>query len=60
MKGQTLKRQRATLGMTQVELAKALGVTGNTVARWERDEVGIPEPAARLVMLLKPIKKRKR
>ena len=60
MKGATLRKQRKALGMTQIELAKALGVTGNTVARWERNEVGIPEPAARLVLLLKPIKKARR
>lgn len=59
MKGAALRKQRKVLGMTQVELAHALGVTGNTIARWERDEVGIPEPAARLVMLIQP-KKRKR
>jgi len=54
MKGQQLRKHRGALGMTQVELAKALGVTANTVARWERNEVGIPEPAVRLVVFLKP------
>lgn len=54
MKGVTLRTRRKALKMTQVELAHALGVSPNTVARWERDEVGIPEPAARLVMLISP------
>jgi transcriptional regulator with XRE-family HTH domain len=44
--------------MTQKELAEALGVASNTVARYERDETGIPEPVARLVMLLHPKGKR--
>jgi transcriptional regulator with XRE-family HTH domain len=38
--------------MTQAELAKAIGVASNTVARYERDEVRIPEPVARLIMFL--------
>jgi transcriptional regulator with XRE-family HTH domain len=59
MKGAALRKQRKTLGMTQVELARALGVAPNTVARYERDESGIPEPVARLAMLIQP-KKRKR
>lgn len=44
--------------MTQAALARALGVEPNTVARYERDESGIPEPVARLVMLLRPKRKR--
>jgi transcriptional regulator with XRE-family HTH domain len=59
VKGAALRKQRKALGMTQAELAKALGVASNTVARYERDESGIPEPVARLVMLLQP-KKRER
>ena len=59
MKGAALRERRMVLGMTQAELAKALGVASNTVARYERDESGIPEPVARLVMLLQP-KKQKR
>lgn len=43
--------------MTQAELARALGVAPNTVARYERDESGIPEPVARLVMLIQPKKR---
>ncbi len=30
-------------------LAQAVGVTSNTLARWERGEMGISEPAARLL-----------
>ena len=59
MKGAALRERRMVLGMTQAELAKALGVASNTVARYERNESGIPEPVARLVMLLQP-KKQKR
>jgi len=40
---------REKLGWTQMALAEAIGVTSNTVARWERGEMGISEPAARLL-----------
>ena len=56
MKGNALRTQRTALGMTQKELALALGVDSNTVARYERNELGIPEPVARLVMLIQPKK----
>jgi transcriptional regulator with XRE-family HTH domain len=49
MKGKELKLIRERLGLTQVELSKLVGVTSNTIARWERDEVSIGEPAARLI-----------
>lgn len=42
MEGKDLRDQRKTLGLTQDALATKLGVTANTVARWERDEMGIP------------------
>jgi transcriptional regulator with XRE-family HTH domain len=57
MKGKLLRNRRKQLGLTQAELAAALGVAPNTVARYERDESGIPEPVARLVMLIQPKKK---
>lgn len=47
-----LRTLRTALGLTQVQLAEQLGVTSTTVARWERGEVAIAEPAARLVRLL--------
>src|SRR5262249_29663336 len=46
MPGATMRR---LLGWTQVELAVALGVTSNSVARWERGEVSIRPPIARLL-----------
>ena len=49
MTGKELRTIRDKLGWTQVQLAEVLGVTPNTVARWERDEVRIREPIARLI-----------
>jgi transcriptional regulator with XRE-family HTH domain len=49
MPGATMRRLRRRLGWTQVELALALGVTANSVARWERGEVPIRPPIARLL-----------
>jgi len=59
MKGATLRTQRKALGMTQVELARALGIDPNTVARYERNEIRIPEPVARLAMVIRPKKGRR-
>ena len=50
--GEELRRIRKRLGWTQVQLADRVGVVANTVARWERNEVPIQEPAARLIRLL--------
>ncbi len=52
MKGGTLRRIRKRLGLTQAALAKRLGVRPNTVARWERNELPIREPIAKLIRLL--------
>ena len=49
MTGEELRQIRKRLGLTQVQLAEQIGVTSTTLARWERSEVGIGEPVARLV-----------
>ena len=49
MDGQEIKELRARLGLTQKALAEVIGVKTNTIARWERDELGIsPAMADRL------------
>lgn len=63
MTGSELRRLRHGLGLTQAQMGERIGVTQNTVARWERGEVGIGEPQARLIRLIvrmKPRKTRKR
>jgi putative transcriptional regulator len=49
MTGKEIRALRRKLDWTQVVLAEAIGVTSNTVARWERGEMAISEPAARLL-----------
>ena len=52
MQGKQLREIRRRLGWTQAQLAEAVVVTGNTVARWERDEMGMRESAARLIQAI--------
>jgi transcriptional regulator with XRE-family HTH domain len=42
--GADLRAKRHLLGMSQAALATALGVTANTVARWERGTMKIARP----------------
>jgi len=49
MTGREFRAIRRKLAMTQAALAEEIGVTSNTVARWERGEMAIYEPAARLL-----------
>jgi transcriptional regulator with XRE-family HTH domain len=44
MAGVQLRKERNRLGLGQAILADALGVTANTVARWERGEMNIARP----------------
>lgn len=39
--GSKLKREREQLGLSQLELARKLSVSSNTIARWERGELKI-------------------
>ncbi len=61
MTGKEILKIRERLKWTQAQLAEAVGVTWNTIARWERDEVGVGEPAARLIrrILIEEIAKRR-
>jgi transcriptional regulator with XRE-family HTH domain len=52
MTGGELAGLRKRLGLTQVAFAERLGVHANTLARYERDELSIPEPVARLARIL--------
>ncbi len=52
MTGKELKAIRKKLGLTQTQFAELVGVTRNSIARQEREEIGIREPLARLIKLL--------
>ena len=56
MNGKQLRAIRARLKLTQVQMADEVGVAPNTIARYERDELPIPEPTSRLVLKLQPVK----
>jgi DNA-binding XRE family transcriptional regulator len=52
MTGAALKRSRMRPKLTQVEMAKKIGVHSNSLARMERGEMTISEPVSRLVQFL--------
>jgi DNA-binding transcriptional regulator YiaG len=48
-----LRAIRAKLQLTQRGLASKVGVTPNTVARWEQGVRKIPAPTAKLILSLR-------
>ena len=52
MTGAQIKELRKNLGYTQARLAEELGVTANTVARYEREELRPSPPVMKLLKLL--------
>jgi DNA-binding transcriptional regulator YiaG len=52
-KSTEIRSLRDRLGMTQVEFARLLGVAANTVARWERGELGLSHSTLKLFSVLK-------
>jgi len=44
--GNRMRAKRIEVGLTQADLARILHTTANTVARWERNELGM-HPATR-------------
>jgi transcriptional regulator with XRE-family HTH domain len=60
MKGSELRAIREKLGWTQVQMATAVRVTPNTVARWERGERTISDSMAKLIETVYLSEKRKR
>lgn len=52
MTANEILRIRKRLGWSQQRLADAVGVARNSVARWERGEMRIAEPAARLIRII--------
>jgi transcriptional regulator with XRE-family HTH domain len=60
MNGKKLKSIRTKLGLTQAKMGEAVGVAGNTIARWERDEVGISVPVSRLILSIEASETKKK
>ena len=52
MTGAEIKGLRKILGYTQARLAEEVGVTPNTIARYERDEFNPSPPVLKLLKLL--------
>ena len=61
MKPSDIKGLRQGLGLSQGRFAALVGVASNTVARWERGELGMRPTTARLIeMIAAQLKKRKK
>jgi transcriptional regulator with XRE-family HTH domain len=59
MTGAEVRDIRRRCGWRQVDLAERLGVHVITVSRWERDRVAIPEPTARLILMIADAERRR-
>ncbi len=55
MTGAEIKGLRKILGYTQAKLAEEVGVTPNTIARYERDEFKPSPPVLKLLKILEMI-----
>jgi transcriptional regulator with XRE-family HTH domain len=55
MTGEQIKRLRKALGYTQARLAEDVGVTANTIARYEREELSPSPPVQKLLKILEII-----
>lgn len=60
MSGVELKRCRERLKLTQVAMAKQIGIHPNSLARMERGNMTISEPIARLARLIVATTKQKK
>lgn len=47
-----LRRLRRRLGLSQAGFAANVGVAANTVARWERGELGLRPTSVRLIQMI--------
>jgi DNA-binding transcriptional regulator YiaG len=52
MKPSDLRRLRRRLKLSQAGFAALVGVASNTVARWERGELGMKGTTGRLIQML--------
>ena len=52
MTGEQIKELRKSLGFTQAKLAEEVGLTPNTIARYERDELKPSPPVLKLLKLI--------
>lgn len=52
LSGKEIRFIRVQMDRTQLELAESLGLTSQTIARWEKDQATIPGAADRLLRII--------